>query len=110
MENAKSMELIDSKRDWNRIIWYMNGLSRHNHLICTVLIKSCDKQQNVLKLWIGCVSYLWLWEHVQAPWTHFTIGRDADQIVSILRPHHINTVNGMLKETFSVEKNISWKY
>lgn len=41
-------------------------------------------------------THLWGGEHVQAPGTHFAIGRDSDEVVSILGPNNIDTVHRML--------------
>lgn len=41
-------------------------------------------------------THLWGGEHVQAPGTHFAIGRDSDEVVSVLGPNNIDTVHRML--------------
>lgn len=43
--------------------------------------------------------YLWLREHVQAPGAHFAISGNADQVVCILGPHHVHTVDRVLNTT-----------
>lgn len=47
----------------------------------------------------GKQTHLWSGEHVQAPGTHFAIGGDGDEVMSILGPNNIYTVHGMLRET-----------
>lgn len=46
----------------------------------------------------GKQTHLWSGEHVQAPGTHFAIGGDSDEVMSILGPNNIYTVHGMLQK------------
>ena len=46
----------------------------------------------------GKQTHLWSGEHVQAPGTHFAIGGDGDEVMSILGPNNIYTVHGMLRK------------
>lgn len=47
-------------------------------------------------MWRREGTHLWGGEHVQAPGTHFAIGRDSDEVVSVLGPNNIDTVHRML--------------
>lgn len=54
------------------------------------VVKMLDSQSHIF--------YLWLREHVQTPGAHLAIGGDADQVVSVLGAHHIDTVNWVLQD------------
>lgn len=48
---------------------------------------------------------LWLGQHVQGPRAHLAIRAHTDQIVSILSPHHLHAVHGMLQRDISRQKH-----